>query len=376
MRANEFLNEALGDTFANMANATGDFVKQAFTNRPQSSGWSKGVEKAAQGKYKNQFVTRGLTALKTAINQGLVDTNSSYVNISASPTTASASAPISTAAATPAPAATTAAATPFTFGGEKYTKGPKGWVDSKGKPADANTIKVLDKAALAAKPRYKLGSDGKWTQVTEDRLQEIYKKLTTQEKFKRALKNAGYDPDLAAKRIEDLLAKHRRDRKEREEEEQKMGLEEGFPPRKYVRPAALARQKPTATAPVSAAASAPSAPVSPKDFAQRAGYTTAQPAGPETMAPKDFSQKMGQTPTSTTRPGELPSMGQWLYDHFIKSFFSDIPTISSANKQITGILQKLSQEAKTGKLNDREARKDLEALADIGWAMSLKRYNK
>ena len=41
-------------------------------------------------------------------------------------------------------------------------------------------------------------------------------KLSTREKFKRSLKRAGYDPDAGAKRIEDLLAKQKKEREERE----------------------------------------------------------------------------------------------------------------------------------------------------------------
>ena len=37
-----------------------------------------------------------------------------------------------------------------TWGNVKYTKGPKGWVDAKGKLADPNTVKYLDQAAAQA----------------------------------------------------------------------------------------------------------------------------------------------------------------------------------------------------------------------------------
>lgn len=42
------------------------------------------------------------------------------------------------------------ASQPLTFGGKKYTKGPRGWVDDKGKPADVNTSKILDQAQAKA----------------------------------------------------------------------------------------------------------------------------------------------------------------------------------------------------------------------------------
>lgn len=48
---------------------------------------------------------------------------------------------------------TPAVSQPITFAGKKYTKGPKGWMDDKGKPADFNTSKILDQAqAKANKP--------------------------------------------------------------------------------------------------------------------------------------------------------------------------------------------------------------------------------
>jgi hypothetical protein len=55
-----------------------------------------------------------------------------------------------TAAPSQTPPATPAAPQVFTFGGKKYTKGPKGWADSKGKAADTNTANILDKAASQA----------------------------------------------------------------------------------------------------------------------------------------------------------------------------------------------------------------------------------
>lgn len=51
-------------------------------------------------------------------------------------------------------------------------------------------------------------------------------RLSTREKFKRSLKRAGYDPDAGAKRIEDLLAKQKKEREERERKEQEQGVAE------------------------------------------------------------------------------------------------------------------------------------------------------
>lgn len=55
-------------------------------------------------------------------------------------------------------------------------------------------------------------------QVGKGKLAETAK-LSTREKFKRSLKRAGYDPDAGAKRIEDLLAKQKKEREEREKQE-------------------------------------------------------------------------------------------------------------------------------------------------------------
>jgi hypothetical protein len=55
-------------------------------------------------------------------------------------------------------------------------------------------------------------------------------KLSTREKFKRSLKRAGYDPDAGAKRIEDLLAKQKKEREEREKQEQENDMKEAKQP--------------------------------------------------------------------------------------------------------------------------------------------------
>jgi hypothetical protein len=39
---------------------------------------------------------------------------------------------------------------PIKFGGETYRPGPQGWVDSKNRPADANTAQILDRAQAQA----------------------------------------------------------------------------------------------------------------------------------------------------------------------------------------------------------------------------------
>lgn len=60
-------------------------------------------------------------------------------------------------------------------------------------------------------------------------------KLSTREKFKRSLKRAGYDPDAGAKRIEDLLAKQKKEREEREKQEKEQGVAESHRDLKQVK---------------------------------------------------------------------------------------------------------------------------------------------
>lgn len=117
--------------------------------------------------------------------------------------------------------------------------GPKGY-DSEGNPlgggydeyddrdkkiwtvvVNGKTWKTFDnerqayKAADSIKRKY-----GKKVGVFSDILETA--KLSAQEKFKRGLKRAGYDPDAGAKRIEDLLAKQKKEREERDKQEKDM----------------------------------------------------------------------------------------------------------------------------------------------------------
>lgn len=84
-----------------------------------------------------------------------------------------------------------------------------------------------------ALPRY--GADGKLGKETRTAMakypdiakqypgiKEGKEKLSAQEKFKRGVKRAGYDMDAGAKRIEDLLAKQKKEREDREKQEKDM----------------------------------------------------------------------------------------------------------------------------------------------------------
>lgn len=48
------------------------------------------------------------------------------------------------------PVQTPAQSQPLKFGGETYRRGPKGWEDSRGRPADTNTARILDRAQAQA----------------------------------------------------------------------------------------------------------------------------------------------------------------------------------------------------------------------------------
>jgi hypothetical protein len=126
-----------------------------------------GVESNARNKFMQKMNVRALNAFTNAYkNQGInIDksfgrssqqtaTTQPQSTTSVAQPAASAQAPAAQApAAAPAQAASTASTTEpqvFTFGGQKYTKGPKGWVDSKGKAADTNTANILNQAASKA----------------------------------------------------------------------------------------------------------------------------------------------------------------------------------------------------------------------------------
>jgi len=72
----------------------------------------------------NEFISQGLNALQSAISSGIIGTTGA-------------------ASAEDNPE-------PVTFGGMKYTKGPNGWIDKRGKKADQNTAQILDKVSKQA----------------------------------------------------------------------------------------------------------------------------------------------------------------------------------------------------------------------------------
>jgi hypothetical protein len=59
-----------------------------------------------------------------------------------------------------------------------------------------------------------LGKEGDFKSHKIEINNEAYQKLSAHEKFKRSMKKAGYDMDAGAKRLEDMLAKQKKDREE------------------------------------------------------------------------------------------------------------------------------------------------------------------
>lgn len=72
----------------------------------------------------NEFISQGLNALQSALSSGMIGSTSGSTRTATTP--------------------------PVTFGGMKYTKGPNGWIDKRGRKADDNTARLLDRAAQQA----------------------------------------------------------------------------------------------------------------------------------------------------------------------------------------------------------------------------------
>lgn len=351
------------------------------------------LDASAKQIYIDRFVRRGMDALNTAVKQGLVDRTKSDdlepvdPKVQAARDKQKAAREKAQAEIDGKPAPEQTPATNTTQEPAAATTTPKTT-----QPHQSVRQKMLGKGL--DNPRLR--------RLEEDRLEEIYKRLTTQEKFKNALRKAGYDPDLAAARIEKLLAKHKRDREEREEQERKMGLEEGFPPRKYQRPAKLTRPKPAQPAqPAQPAAPSPDDVINPssnsdpkpKDFVtvhlNKPGAQTQvryihnsklqdwikdgwEPGEPKnqtgaTSSPAQPASKSKSTSTvnkTTKKPDVIPSMGKWLKDNFVNQFLTP-EVVKKAEPQINKILKDLP--SKYPNIKD-----DLNSIAEIGWALAHK----
>lgn len=361
--------------------------------RAKKSGLSP-EDQLAQDIFIKKFVSRGANALNTAIQQDLVDVNSSDLgagNATAQPTTPSAgttpSAPqaggTATQATGTAAGAQPGAAPPVTAvqpGGKAPGNQavPTGQKQGAAKPEiDVNVDKIVsamrklqptgtkplppeskmakeiaadlgkvslnkdylvrvgDKILKANNAGYDVknlhqqfmgqyakGNKQKTIQesIGEDRLTEIYHKMHSSEKFRNALKKAGYDPELAVNRIQGLLAKKR---KEREDRDRFLKTDEGIMDKI-------------------------------KGVFKRPGQPAAAPAA-------------GAQPAAAGAPAAgtgKPSIGSWLRDNFMKGFLRGI-SFGSSQQQVDNILKRMPQSYKAGTLN-----KDLTDIANIAWAVS------
>jgi len=91
----------------------------------------------------------------------------------------------------------------------KYAKKPQPVVGPEAQKKKAKAKSAPPKTELEKHSKLKTTLEGK-------------EKLSAQEKFKRGVKRAGYDMDAGAKRIEDLLAKQKKEREQREKQEKDM----------------------------------------------------------------------------------------------------------------------------------------------------------
>jgi len=209
--------------------------------------------------------------------------------------------------------------------------------------------------------QYQLGKKQQTIQesIEESRLEEIAHKLRSSERMQNALKKAGYDPDLAIRRMEDLLTKRRRAAAQRD---RLVDLDEVSPQGGgrvagaglSQTPNAIRKRQKRAAAKAAATGQQPqAAPAAPQ---QRQAAPAAPPAAPAAQ---------GSQPAASN-PGK-PSMGQWLKDNFIKGFFRGVPW-DSAEQQIDDILTRLPAAYAKGNV-----KQELSDIAAIGWSLSPKR---
>lgn len=423
----------LGQGAKAMATPTNTQGVGAAAVKARKSGLST-EDQLAQDAFVQKFVSRGANALNTAIQQGLVDVNSSDLGSAGSAAGAAAGAPASQPAAgkTTASGAAGGSATPGAAapagqagvaggaapaagaaggaapagqagaaaapGAAKAAGGkapgdqavPTGSKQAAAKPqVDVNVDKIVSgmrklqptgnkplpptsKAAqtLAADiPKVGLNKDylintgsqilklnnagydvsnfhkqwmgqyakgNKQKTISEDRLQEIYKKLSTQERFRRSLKRAGYDPDEAARRIRDLIKKQQAESEKYRDVYKDLGIDLD----KYkvdVDEAGIGQAVGNAVNKV-------------KGFF--GGKKAAPAAAPAQGAP------------AAAPAAGKPSMGAWLRDNFMKGFLRGID-LGTAQQQIDDILKRMPQSLKAKTVN-----KDLTDIANIAWAVS------
>lgn len=383
--------------------------------RGKKSGLST-EDQLAQDLFIQKFVSRGANALNTAIQQGLVDITSTDLG-----TAGSAAGP--TQANGQSQSNTTSPVTATQPGGKAPGNQavPTGSKQGAAKPQiDVNVDKIVgqmrklqpngtkpippnSKAAqsLAADiPKVSLNKDylvnagstilklnnagydvsdfhnqfmtqfakgSKQKTISEDRLQEIYRRLSTQEKFRRSLKRAGYDPDEAAKRIRDLIQKQQAEREKYRDVYKDLGIDIDKYKVDLDEKGPVPNIAPQQAAPVTAPAPKPNAgnmKQSPGNFARPAGAQKLKPSQKPKAQAKPAAQQPQQATPQQAQAQAKPSIGAWLRDNFMKNFFRGI-NFGTAQQQVDDILKRMPQSYKAGTLN-----KDLTDIAQIAYAVS------
>lgn len=405
---------------------TAQSVKKPTNTKGVGSAWLKGrksglstEDQLAQDLFIQKFVSRGANALNTAIQQGLVDVTSTDLgtgttNAQASSQPAGTTTPNTQASAGPATGSTASAPSgsaaptktadlPIDVNVKKITRMMNKLQPSGTKPVPPNSkiaqeiakdmanvslnkdylVRVGDKilklnnAGYDVKDLHKqflsqYSKGAKAQTISEDRLQEIYRKLSSQERFRRSLKRAGYDPDEAAKRIRDLLKKQQAEREQYRDVYKDLGIDLDKYKVDLDEKGPVPNIKPQA-APTAAPAPKPNSgnmKQSPGNFARPAGAQKLKPSQkPQAQAkPQPAQAKTTQTQQpatqQATQPSAKPSLGAWVRDNFMKNFLRGI-NLGTAQQQVDDILKRMPQSYKAGTLN-----KDLTDIANIAWAMS------
>jgi hypothetical protein len=85
-------------------------------------------------------------------------------------------------------------------------------------PRIEGVLPILSRFAPAKSEMNEVKEFADWAENPKEEVVDEAPKLSPQEKFKRGLKKAGYDPDAGAKRLLDLIARQKSEREEQEKE--------------------------------------------------------------------------------------------------------------------------------------------------------------
>ncbi len=202
--------------------------------------------------------------------------------------------------------------------------------------------------------QYKTGTRAKSIQesIGHERLTEIYRKLSTQEKFRRSLKRAGYDPDEAARRIRDLLQKQQKEREQYRDVYKDLGVDID----KYkvdVDEAGIGQAVGNAVNKVKGFFGSKK---QPSQGTQSSAGASAPAQGAQSTAT--------QAPPAAGATNIRPSIGEWFRDNFMKNFLRGID-LGTSQQQVDDILKDMPNIYKSGKIDQA-----LTDIANIAWAVS------